>query len=86
MERLIAVAAKEQVPVQHEAISRSTRTDADVIYTSLDGIPCALISVPLRYMHSPVEMASWKDVESAARLAAGFIAGLTVMDTFCIHG
>ena len=86
VERLIAVAAKEQVPVQHEAISRSTRTDADVIYTSLDGIPCALISVPLRYMHSPVEMASWKDIESAARLAAGFIAGLSIEDTFRIHG
>lgn len=86
VERLIAVAAKEKIPLQHEAISRSTRTDADVIYTSLDGIPCALISIPLRYMHSPVEMVSMKDVEAAARLAAGFIASLSIKDTFHVHG
>ncbi|MFA7345380.1 MAG: hypothetical protein WC003_13850 [Terrimicrobiaceae bacterium] len=86
VERLIDVAAKEKIPLQHEAISRSTRTDADVIYTALDGIPCALISIPLRYMHSPVEMVSMKDVESAARLAAGFVAGLSDKDTFRVHG
>jgi len=86
VERLIAVAAKEKIPLQHEAISRSTRTDADVIYTALDGIPCALISVPLRYMHSPVEMVSLKDVGSAARLAAGFVASLSPKDPFRIHG
>ena len=86
VERLLAVAAKLKIPVQHEAISRSTSTDADVIYTTLDGIPCALISVPLRYMHSPVEMVSLKDVESAARLSAGFIASLSRKDTFRIHG
>lgn len=86
VERLIEVAAKQKIPVQHEAISRSTRTDADVIYTSLDGIPSALISIPLRYMHSPVEMVSMKDVESAARLAAGFISSLSDKDTFRVHG
>ncbi|MCX6970965.1 MAG: M20/M25/M40 family metallo-hydrolase [Verrucomicrobia bacterium] len=86
VERLIEVAEKEKIPLQHEAISRSTRTDADVIYTSLDGIPCALISIPLRYMHSPVEMVSMKDVESAARLAAAFIASLSDKDTFRVHG
>ena len=55
-------------------------------YTALDGIPCALISIPLRYMHSPVEMVSMKDVESAARLAAGFISGLSGKETFRVHG
>ena len=86
VERLLEVAKKEKIPVQHEAISRSTRTDADVIYTALDGIPCALISLPLRYMHSPVEMVSMKDVASCARLAAGFVASLSKKDTFRIHG
>lgn len=86
VERLIDVAAKQKIPLQHEAVSRSTRTDADVIYTALDGIPCALISIPLRYMHSPVEMVSMKDVESAARLAAGFISGLSGKETFRVHG
>lgn len=86
VERLIDVAAKHKIPLQHEAISRSTRTDADVIYTALDGIPCALISIPLRYMHSPVEIVSMKDVESAARLAAAFVASLSDKDTFRVHG
>jgi endoglucanase len=84
--RLIDVAGRENIPLQHEAISRSTSTDADVIYTALGGIPCALISIPLRYMHSPVETVSLEDIESAARLAAGFIASLSVGDTFRIHG
>jgi len=86
VERLISTAKEQKIPLQHEAVSRSTRTDADVIYTSRDGIPCALISIPLRYMHSPVEMISMKDIESAARLAAAFIAGLSSKDTFHIHG
>jgi len=86
VERLIAVAEKEGIPLQHEAVSRCTCTDADVIYTARDGIPCALVSIPLRYMHSPVEMASFDDVRSTARLAAAFVRSLTDSDTFRIHG
>jgi len=86
VERLTTIADKQKIPLQHEAISRSTRTDADVIYTALDGIPSALISIPLRYMHSPVEMVSMKDVGEAARLAAEFIASLSDKDTFRVHG
>ncbi len=86
VERLIEVARKKKIPLQHEAISRSTSTDADVIYTARDGIPSALISIPLRYMHSPVEMASYEDIQAAAHLAAGFIASLSKTDTFRVHG
>lgn len=86
VERLIEVAEKSGIPLQHEAVSRSTRTDADVIYTSRDGIPCGLISVPLRYMHSPVEMVSSRDLEACAALAAAFIASLSAKDTFRVHG
>lgn len=86
VERLLAIAEQQSLPIQHEAISRSTRTDADVIYTARDGIPCALISIPLRYMHSPVEMAAFDDIQSAARLAAAFVSSLTTKDTFRIHG
>lgn len=82
VERLVQVAHKLDIPVQHEAVSRSTSTDADVIYTSRDGIPCALISIPLRYMHSPVETVDLDDARRAARLAAGFIRSLTPADTF----
>jgi endoglucanase len=80
--RLIEVAAREKIPLQHEAVSRSTSTDADVIYTSRDGVPCALISIPLRYMHSPVEMVSLADAQHAARLAAAFIRSLGPADMF----
>lgn len=82
MERLIAVAEKNRIPVQHEAVSRSTSTDADVIYTSRDGVPTGLVSIPLRYMHSPVETICLDDVRHAARLVAAFIAGLKADDTF----
>ena len=80
--RLVEVAEREKIPVQHEAVSRSTSTDADVVYTSRDGVPCALISIPLRYMHSPVEMVVLEDALNAARLAAGFIQSLDRTDTF----
>lgn len=82
MQRLIDVAGKLDIPIQHEAVSRSTSTDADVIYTSRDGIPCGLISIPLRYMHSPVETISLTDAKNAAKLAAGFIRSLSKSDTF----
>ncbi|MFY8267967.1 MAG: M42 family metallopeptidase [Terrimicrobiaceae bacterium] len=82
MQRLIDIAEKNKIPLQHEAVSRSTSTDADVIYTSRDGVPCGLISVPLRYMHSPVEMISLADARNAAKLAAAFIRSLDKSDTF----
>jgi endoglucanase len=86
MQRLIDVAKKLKISVQHEAVSRSTSTDADVIYTTRDGIPCGLISIPLRYMHSPVETISLADVRHAASLAAGFIRSLQKSDTFHVLG
>jgi endoglucanase len=82
VQRLIEVAKAQKISLQHEAVSRSTSTDADVIYTSRDGVPCALISIPLRYMHSPVEIVSLSDAENAARLAVAFIKSLSAADTF----
>jgi len=82
MQRLIEVAEKHKIPLQHEAVSRSTSTDADVIYTSRDGVACGLISVPLRYMHSPVEMISLEDAKNAAKLATAFIRSIQKTDTF----
>ena len=55
-----------------EASARHTGTDADAINYSRAGIPCGLIGLPLRYMHSPVETVQLSDVEAAARLAAAF--------------
>jgi endoglucanase len=73
VEKLLAVAEKEKLPVQHEAISRTTSTDADVVFISRDGIPTALVSIPLRYMHSPAELVDLRDVETSIRLVTAFV-------------
>lgn len=62
--RLIeAVSEKNKIDIQHEATSVRTGTDTDSIFFQRTGIPSALISLPLRYMHSPVETASLNDVK-----------------------
>ncbi len=70
--RLIQLAKDHALSLQHEAISRTTRTDTDELFVTRDGIPSVLISLPLRYMHSPVETADLRDVETAAQLVAAF--------------
>jgi len=55
-----------------ESHGRSTGTDADAIHVSRAGVPTGLVSVPLRYMHSPVEMVQLSDIEAAAQLIAAF--------------
>jgi putative aminopeptidase FrvX len=55
-----------------ESAGRGTGTDADAIHLSRAGIPTGLVSVPLRYMHSPVELAMLSDVDAAAELIAAF--------------
>jgi endoglucanase len=71
-ELLIAAAEAEGLPFSVSASARATGTDADAIHLSRDGVPCGLISVPLRYMHSPVEMVQLEDVHNAAKLIAAF--------------
>lgn len=69
--RLIEGAAeKHSIDLQHEATSVRTGTDTDSIFYQRTGIPSALISLPLRYMHSPVETASVHDLESLIELMA----------------
>jgi endoglucanase len=63
-------AAKQEIEIQHEATSVRTGTDTDSIFYQQTGIPSALISLPLRYMHSPVETASVKDLELLIELMA----------------
>jgi len=62
----------EGIPFTVAASARATGTDADAFHLSRAGIPCAVVSIPLRYMHSPVEMVQLDDVENAARLIAAF--------------
>lgn len=80
--RLMDVAASEKITVQHEASSRFTGTDTDSIFLSRDGVPSALVSIPLRCMHSVVETAHLDDVESVIRLLAAFVLSLKPSDDF----
>jgi putative aminopeptidase FrvX len=61
-----------EIPFTIASASRFTGTDADAFTTSRAGIPTGLVSVPLRYMHSSVEMVSIEDAENAAKLVAAF--------------
>ena len=71
-ELLIEAAEAEGIPYTLSASARSTGTDADAIHTSRGGVATGLVSIPLRYMHSPVEMVQIEDVQNAARLIAAF--------------
>jgi len=71
--RLIEVAEKHKIPIQHEAASRFTGTDADKIYPVREGIPTALVSLPLRYMHSVIETADFSDVDFLVQLLTEFV-------------
>ena len=62
------VAAKNKIPVQLRAVSRSTGTDTDSFAYANDGCPSVLISIPLRYMHTTVEMLHRNDVEQTINL------------------
>jgi endoglucanase len=75
-ELLYAAGEQEQIPFTVESAGRGTGTDADAIHLTRSGIPTGLVSVPLRYMHSPVEMVSTDDVAAAAKLIAAFASRL----------
>lgn len=65
---LIDVAKKNEIPFQRQASSRYTGTDTDAFAYSNGGVPSALISLPLRYMHTTVEMVHKEDVDNVIRL------------------
>jgi endoglucanase len=80
--RLEEVAAKKKIPLQHEAMSATSGTDTDVIFWTRGGIASALISLPNRYMHSPVEVVSLKDLELIPQLMAAFVQSLKKDEQF----
>jgi endoglucanase len=82
--RLEKVAAGKKISLQHEAISSTSGTDTDVIFWTRGGIPSALISLPNRYMHSPVEVVSLKDLEQIPQLMSAFAASLRRGEQFRI--
>jgi endoglucanase len=71
-ELMHATAEAEGIAFTIEASARATGTDADAIALTRAGVPCGLVSLPLRYMHSPVETVQLSDVHDAARLIAAF--------------
>ncbi len=82
VQRLMRVAGKQKIPLQHESSSRFTGTDTDVIFNQKEGIPSALISLPLRYMHSVVEMADLRDIDHIIDLLCAFVQSLKTGDRF----
>lgn len=66
-------ADKYNIDIQYEVAVARTGTDADKIYFSKDGIPCILVSLPLKNMHSPSEICDLKDIDKAIELIARFI-------------
>lgn len=69
LNKLLVQAAEDNgIPFQRQASSRSTGTDTDAFAYSGEGVPSALISLPLRYMHTTVEMVHKEDVDNVIRL------------------
>ncbi|HEX2534280.1 MAG TPA: M42 family metallopeptidase [Chitinophagaceae bacterium] len=71
------VAEQHEIPVQLRAVSRSTGTDTDSFAYANDGCPSVLISIPLRYMHTTVEMLHRSDIEQTIRLMYETVLTLT---------
>lgn len=71
--RLKETAKKLNLPIQEEVWPARTCTDGDTIIKTNEGTPIVLFSIPLRYMHSPVEVASYKDVESMIEILSEFL-------------
>jgi len=76
VQRLMKVAEREKIDLQFEATSNTSGTDTDAIFWTRGGIPSALISLPNRYMHSPVEVVSLNDLEQIPQLMAAFALSL----------
>ena len=75
--QLIQAADENEIPYQLGASGRATPTDANAIQVNRSGVAAGLISIPNRYMHSPVEMISLEDLDQAADLLARFAEGLS---------
>ena len=69
---LVRAAEEEEIPHAFEVSTRATGTDADQLHISRSGVPTGLVSIPLRYMHSPSELVCLDDVEAAIRLIVAF--------------
>ena len=76
-ERLVAAAQAHSIAIQTRGVPKATGTDANAIQLAREGVAAGLVSIPNRYMHSPVEVVSLKDLDHAAQLLAEFCASVT---------
>jgi len=81
-ELLYDTAEARKIAFTVEAIGRNTGTDADAVHLSRGGVPTALVSIPLRYMHSPVELVQLDDVHATAALIAAAALALDADTSF----
>ena len=70
---MINICEDLNIPYQIETAPSRTYTDTDSMYTHFEGVPCYLLSIPLRYMHSSVEVCNLKDVDMLIDLIAEYI-------------
>ena len=75
-ENMVKTAKSAKIPYQIEGIPRATGTDANMLQVTRGGVATGLISIPLRYMHTPVEVISFEDLENAVKLITYFIKGI----------
>lgn len=78
------VAGEKKIDIQHEATSIRTGTDTDSIFFQKTGIPSALLSLPLRYMHSPVEVASMNDIKQLIELMTETVLAMEPDQAFTV--
>ena len=81
-ELLLAAAGKEKIDIQHTASPRGTGTDANVMQISRGGVATALVKIPLRYMHTPIETVSLSDMENAAKLIVAALGKISSREEF----
>jgi endoglucanase len=82
VERLIEAATAREIPYQLAASGRATGTDANSMQVNRGGMATGLVSIPNRYMHSPVELISLEDIDRAADLLAEFVSSLDAAADF----
>ncbi len=73
--RLKALAEAAEIPYTIEVMPSSTGTNADAISVSRAGVKCCTLSIPLRYMHTPIETVDLRDIEAVARLICSYAGG-----------
>jgi len=81
-ELLADTAKREKIPVQFTGIPKASGTDANVMQISRGGMATALVKIPLRYMHTPVEVLSLSDLDNAIKLIAATLYRIKDKETF----